>query len=104
MDSFWLILIVEAAVAVFLFFITWLLSVRYDNYSLVDITWSYSFTVMAGLSMVWGGGDKLRSALMLGMVAIWSLRLGTHILLRVISHHPKEDVRYKVLRNKWPRN
>lgn len=104
MDTFWLLLAIEVVVAAFLFVFTWWLSVHYDNYSLVDITWSYSFTLLAVISMVWGGGDKLRSGLMLGMVAIWSLRLGTHILVRVVSHHPKEDVRYKVLRNKWPQD
>jgi steroid 5-alpha reductase family enzyme len=30
------------------------------------------------------------------------LRLGTYILLRVIKHHPVEDVRYESLRKRWP--
>jgi steroid 5-alpha reductase family enzyme len=31
----------------------------------------------------------------------WSLRLGTHIFVRVLKHHPKEDVRYEGLRARW---
>lgn len=102
MHSFWQILALEVGVAVLLFFITWVLSVRLNNYSLVDITWSYAFTVAALLALLLSDGYDVRRALALGMASIWSLRLGTHVLLRVSAHHPKEDPRYKILRSRWP--
>jgi steroid 5-alpha reductase family enzyme len=35
------------------------------------------------------------------MVVLWSLRLAIHLLVRVASHHPVEDVRYARLREEW---
>lgn len=35
------------------------------------------------------------------MAAVWSLRLGTHLFIRVMGHHPVEDGRYRQLRQDW---
>jgi steroid 5-alpha reductase family enzyme len=35
------------------------------------------------------------------MAVLWSLRLGTHVGLRVLSRHPQEDVRYSEIRAGW---
>jgi steroid 5-alpha reductase family enzyme len=89
-----------AALAFVLFTATWLLSRKLNNYSFVDITWSYSFTVVASLYAAISKGALPRRLTLLAMVAFWSLRLGTHILKRVVSHHPHEDVRYATWRKK----
>lgn len=103
MNSFALLLLLGAAVAFALFTLTWLLSRKLDNYSFVDITWSYTLGVLAPLYAVctWSTGYPPRHALALVMAVGWSLRLGTYLLLRIKSHHPHEDVRYQVLRKKW---
>lgn len=77
---------------------------RMDNYGIVDIAWSYAFGVMAGFYALLGPGWPVRRALIAAMAVIWSLRLGTHLCRRVMSHHPEEDGRYKQLRQDWVAN
>jgi steroid 5-alpha reductase family enzyme len=33
---------------------------------------------------------------------VWSLRLGLYVLIRVLRLHPREDARYRTLREQWP--
>lgn len=97
--------IVIVALLVFaLFTLTWWLSLRLNNFSFVDITWSYSLAFIAPVYAWIGVGDTTRKAIAMGIAMIWSLRLGTYLLLRIRKHHPHEDVRYTVLREKWKDN
>jgi steroid 5-alpha reductase family enzyme len=45
----------------------------------------------------------VRRALIAAMAAVWSLRLGTHLLVRIARKHPEEDGRYRQLRKDWGR-
>ncbi len=72
-----------------------------NNYGVVDIAWSYAFCFVAFGYAFYGTGWEIRRALIAAMVTVWSLRLGTHILVRVIKHHPEEDARYAQLRTEW---
>jgi len=94
-------LVVAAVILLALFLGTWWLSVRLDNYSLVDVTWSLSFAPVAVWYAVAGQGWLPRRLAIAVLVAAWSLRLGIYLWGRVASHHPKEDARYAVLRQKW---
>lgn len=89
------------AVAFVLFAITWLLSLKLNNFSFVDVTWSYALAVIAPIYALLGGGFMQRKTLAVMMAVLWSVRLGTYLLFRVKGHHPHEDVRYTVLREKW---
>ncbi|MCX6952331.1 MAG: DUF1295 domain-containing protein [Verrucomicrobia bacterium] len=42
--------------------------------------------------------------LIAALAVVWSLRLGTHLAIRVIGHHPTEDGRYVQLRQDWSAN
>ena len=101
MSSFVVQLSIGASLAFVLFTITWMQSRKFDNYSFVDITWSYSLAFIAPVYALLNGGNTWRTGLALGMAMIWSLRLGTYLSLRIRKHHPHEDVRYQVLRVKW---
>jgi steroid 5-alpha reductase family enzyme len=101
MNSLPALLVLGAAVAFLMFTLTWVLSRKLDNYSFVDITWSYGLAILAPLYATLTTGYAPRHALALAMAMIWSLRLGTYLLLRIKAHHPHEDVRYQVLRKKW---
>lgn len=90
-----------ALVAFLLFTFTWLLSMKLNNFSFVDITWSYSLAFLAPLYAFAGHGLPLRKGIALIIALGWSLRLGTYLLVRIRRHHPHEDVRYTVLREKW---
>jgi steroid 5-alpha reductase family enzyme len=74
-----------------------------DNYGIVDIAWSYAFSALAAAYALFGSGWPVRRALVAAMVLVWSLRLGTHLLVRIARKHPVEDGRYAQLRRDWAR-
>lgn len=93
-----------AAIAVAMFAVVWWVARRIDNYSIVDVAWSYALTPLVLWYAYAGSGDGVRKAVAVGLGLFWSLRLGTYLLKRVAKHHPHEDVRYEVLREKWKGN
>jgi steroid 5-alpha reductase family enzyme len=97
----WQNIALGAGAAFVIFSITWLLSRRLNNYSLVDVSWSYALIPLLAIYAAGTAGDPTRKLIISGMGASWALRLGTSLALRVGSHHPKEDVRYAVMREKW---
>lgn len=97
----WTALALGAVLQCMLFTGTWWLSRRLNNYSFVDVTWSLAFAPTAALYAATGPGWLPRRLVIMALVAGWSLRLGTYLWRRVASHHPKEDVRYAALRQRW---
>jgi steroid 5-alpha reductase family enzyme len=77
---------------------------RMDNYGIVDIAWSYAFGALAGFYALAGPGWPVRRALIAALAVVWSARLGTHLFIRVMGHHPVEDGRYVQLRKDWVAN
>ena len=97
-------LILGTGLMVWFFTMTWWLSRKLDNYSFVDVAWSYGLALLAPYYFLLTYGNGTRRLLALTMALGWSLRLGTHLLVRIARHHPQEDVRYQVLRKKWAGN
>lgn len=91
-------------IVVLLFTAVWLLARKIDNYSVVDVAWSYALTPLVLWYAFAGSGLTSRKMLAAALGLFWSLRLGTYLLRRVAGHHPHEDVRYVVLREKWKDN
>jgi steroid 5-alpha reductase family enzyme len=87
-----------------LFALLWLVCRRLDNYGFVDVAWSYAFAALAAFYAVAAPGWPARRAVLAILVVTWSLRLGTHLARRVVSHHPVEDGRYVQLRRDWAGN
>jgi steroid 5-alpha reductase family enzyme len=87
-----------------LFAALYLVSRHYDNYGFVDIAWSYAFGLLALFYAVCAPGWPVRRALIATLAVGWSLRLGTHLAIRVLGHHPEEDGRYQQLRKDWAAN
>jgi len=77
---------------------------RIDNYGIVDIAWSYAFAVTGFIYALGATGALSRRIVLAIMVGIWSVRLGTHLYVRVMGHHPVEDGRYVQLRDDWKDN
>jgi steroid 5-alpha reductase family enzyme len=75
-----------------------------ENYGIVDIAWSYAFGALAIFYAVAGSGWSVRRMVIATLATIWSVRLGTHLAIRVIGHHPVEDSRYQQLRRDWAAN
>ena len=93
--------LIATAAAGALFAAAYAFSRRIDNYGVVDVVWSYAFGALAAFYALAGHGWPVRRALIAAMVAVWSLRLGTHLAVRVAGHHPVEDSRYVQLRRDW---
>lgn len=77
---------------------------RMDNYGIVDIAWSYAFGALALFYALAALGWAPRRVLIGAIALLWSLRLGTHLYVRVIGHHPEEDGRYQEMRRRWAGN
>jgi steroid 5-alpha reductase family enzyme len=77
---------------------------RINNYSVVDVAWSYAFGAMVIFYALAAQGWWMRRMLIAIMVVMWSFRLGTHLWHRVKSHHPEEDGRYVEMRELWKAN
>jgi steroid 5-alpha reductase family enzyme len=98
------LILLALAVLCALFGVLYLVARRMDNYGIVDIAWSYSFGLLALLYALLGPGWAVRRALIAALALMWSCRLGTHLAIRVLSHHPEEDGRYQQLRKDWAAN
>ena len=82
----------------------YLIARRMDNYGIVDIAWSYAFGALAAFYALAGPGWPVRRALVAALAVMWIARLGTHLCIRVLGHHPVEDGRYVQLRRDWAAN
>lgn len=89
-------------VAVVMMFFVWMICKRLNNAGFVDAAWAYGFALVVWIFYALGPGLPMRKLLIAGMVTVWSIRLGTHLLIRVKKHHPVEDSRYAALRIKFP--
>ncbi|GLK84090.1 DUF1295 domain-containing protein [Ancylobacter defluvii] len=80
----------------------WRAAERSGNHGWVDTIWSFAtgFAGVAGALMPLGNASWLpRQMLVATLVALWSLRLGLHILRRTRAGH--DDPRYAELRREW---
>lgn len=73
-------------------------------YSIVDVVWAYSFAFLALVYVVVAANDRMRVWIMALMFFFWSIRLGSHLGLRLYRRFPQEDRRYSDLRLKWSQN
>jgi steroid 5-alpha reductase family enzyme len=100
MPIFLQILIALGALAA-LFHIAFHVCRRLDNYGFVDVVWSYALGLIAAFYALVGQGWSMRRGLLALLVGVWSLRLGTHLWVRLARHHPTEDPRYGAMRERW---
>lgn len=95
------LLTIGVCVALAGFALVWSVSVRSRNYGFLDVAWSLSVALLAPLYAVLGSGNAMRRLAFAVVGTSWSLRLGIYILVRVLRMHPKEDQRYRTLRETW---
>ena len=81
---------------------TWVVAKVLNNWSIVDVAWSYGFALV-GLwvltSFSWNARDPF--LWLAAATTVWSLRLGTHLAIRVLGHLDREDGRYLKMRAEW---
>jgi steroid 5-alpha reductase family enzyme len=106
MDSFLLIILLTSFIVAFAiilihFFIFFLISVKKNNFGIIDIGWGLGFVFVAFGLMLWrttllGLNSNILGYLTLILVTIWGLRLSFHIGKR--NHGKEEDRRYVAMR------
>ena len=84
--------------------IGWLFALRTKNASYVDVIWSYGVGVLGIFYLFYFSDncDPGRLALFQGLLGVWSIRLGTHLLRRCWGK--PEDARYAYLREVLGKN
>ncbi len=90
-----------AALLAVVFSLGWWWAKRLDNYSIVDALWALSFAPIAAIYATLCDGWLPRRIVIGALIAVWGLRLGIHLATRIAQHHPQEDPRYQILREKW---
>jgi steroid 5-alpha reductase family enzyme len=76
----------------------WALQRATGNAGWVDSVWSFS-TGLAGVLLALLPGISTRGFIVAGLIALWAIRLGSHIAHR--SFAGPEDARYAALRRDW---
>jgi steroid 5-alpha reductase family enzyme len=80
----------------------WVVQQRTGNSGWVDTIWTFSVGLVGAGSALWpAGGEPVnaRQWLVAALVAIWSLRLGTHIAIRTAGI--TDDPRYAAFAKEW---
>lgn len=92
------ILAVNFAVLVVLFLVLWRIGVRIKDVTFIDSVWAFGMVVMAATTFLQAHGAPPRKLLLLGLCALWGLRLGGYLTWRWRSHGP--DRRYQTMMGK----
>jgi steroid 5-alpha reductase family enzyme len=80
----------------------WVVQQRTGNSGWVDTIWTFSLGLVGACSALWpisGAVPNARQWLVAALVAIWSLRLGTHIAVRTAKI--TDDPRYAAFAKDW---
>lgn len=78
----------------------WCHQARTKNATLVDAAWALGIGVQTAFLAHFTDGDYARRLAVTGLVGIWSVRLGGHLIFnRVLAGH--EDGRYRHFREHW---
>lgn len=104
MSPYFSIPLISLAAVSAVMIIVWIWAYRIKNAGVVDIFWAFNFTVIAALIWWLADGYEPRKNLVCLLAALWSLRLGIYLLIRVGSHLKEEEGRYKQLRREWSPN
>ena len=73
------ILIATLAVSIGMMILLWLLSLYWDDASIVDAYWGLGFVVITWFTAVYYSGLNTQVALIVSMVTIWGLRLSCYL-------------------------
>ena len=89
----------SGAVVTALMFVVWLVSLRLQNASIIDLVWGFGFVLIAWTVFIYQGSYSITSFLLPCLTTIWGLRLSVYLAWR--NHRKPEDYRYQEMREKW---
>lgn len=101
MSPYLLLPLVSATACLGVMMIVFLIAIKLKNNGIVDVFWSYNFLVIAAIVYFLADGFEPRKMMVCAITTLWSIRLGTYILIRVFGHIKEEEGRYKQLRAEW---
>ncbi len=81
--------------------VLWAIQCRTRDASSVDAAWALGIGAAAMFFAGTGTSDDGRSWLAAGLVAVWALRLGSHLLIDRVLQATAEDGRYAAMRTHW---
>jgi steroid 5-alpha reductase family enzyme len=84
-----------------LMWVLWALQTRTKDASNVDAAWALAIGGCALWYAASGSGDLTRRWLAAGLIALWALRLGGHLLIDRVLTATAEDGRYAAMRAHW---
>ena len=93
-----LVLLGSALAITCMMLLVWLISLKMQDASIVDIAWGSGFVVVAWVSFWLSDGNLTRSLLLTVLTTIWGLRLAFYLAKRNLGHG--EDFRYQSMRRK----
>jgi len=99
----WILFLIGALAASALMIAMWVLAVRIGDASHVDVAWAYGIGAAGALYALLADGSTAHRLLVALLGEVWSLRLGTYILVNRVIGKP-EDGRYQELRRRWAPN
>jgi steroid 5-alpha reductase family enzyme len=94
--GFWTVAAAGLAAVLSALTLLWLVSVRLRDASIVDPFWGPGFALATLTYWLVDGHRGARGTLVLVLVAVWALRLGSHLLRR--NRREGEDARYAAMR------
>ncbi|MCE3225819.1 MAG: hypothetical protein K0S32_370 [Bacteroidetes bacterium] len=101
MSPYLLIPLVSFAAVSVIMTVIYLWALKIKNNGIVDIFWAFNFLVIAVITWLMADGYEQRKNVVFILAGLWSLRLGTYLLIRVGGHLKEEEGRYKALRAEW---
>ena len=96
------IFLISALVILIYFTGVFLLAQYLKNNSIVDSFWGPGFLVVAVVTFILTQYRGNRAMLITALIAIWAIRLFTHITIR--NWNKPEDFRYINMRKRWGKN
>jgi steroid 5-alpha reductase family enzyme len=93
------LLLLGLAAIIILFTVLWAVSLRLQNSSIADVAWGPGILVIGLIYYFTSDGATLRAQLTLALLAIWAIRLATHLYIR--TRLQGEDFRYVKWRDEY---
>ena len=92
-------LLLGLAAIVILFTVLWVVSLRLENASIADVAWGPGILAIGLTYYFTSDGHSPRAQLTLALLAIWAIRLGAHLFIRM--KRLGEDYRYIQWRDRY---
>lgn len=97
-SDFLVVALSSAAATAVLMIVTAVIGSRIGRHNVVDVTWGAGFVLIAAVAAAVGTGELWRRLVLAAVVALWGLRLASHMFQR--SRGKGEDPRYEEMLSK----